>query len=155
MEKRYRLKDTELQMQLDKLTEYSSFTDALQQHKELERTADGFIRIEFGDYTSMILKEKFPVFSVWVHEDDIEEARYNPNTWNTYPMVLPPIGVPMRVIWANGEYGAAIFDHDLDFDDIDVWRNCLHGEPYGPARYFNDVYGMKFRPWEDEEEKDE
>lgn len=155
MEKRYRLKDSELQDSLDKLTGYSEFTDKLQKHKELARTADGFIKIEFGNYESPILKSREGLtFSVWLHEDDIEEVQYNPKAWNKFPHVLPPLRTPMRVIHPSGHYGCAMYVHStVGSCDYFYWDEVIYGCPTDDG--IEDDYGLLFRPWEDDEEKDE
>ena len=88
----FRLKDKNLQVQLDALSD-GDFSKRLQ-HANHD---DGMIFVEFGE------KLESPGFDLYrfnlaFFDDEVEEIhRYNPHGWNAFPEVEPPEGVLMRV----------------------------------------------------------
>lgn len=151
METRYCLKDVELQEQLDKLIDGDGFefTEALQRWKELERTETGFVNFKL--YCRKSSNGRCPVFTIELHESEIAEVSYDPKSWNVFPYVIPPLNVPMRVELFGGEYTCAMYVKSPDSEEY-WWSYVFSGRPDSVIEY-EYLYCMRFRPWEDYEEK--
>ena len=140
----FRLKDKNLQVQLDALSD-GDFSKRLQ-HANHD---DGMIFVEFGE---KLESSGFDLhrFNLAFFDDDVEEIhRYNPNAWNVYPDVQPPVGVWMRCEYKayDGEPSriAARYAEYGDFGDCE-WQDW-RGHP---------VEVDRFRPWDDPDgEEDE
>ena len=78
--------------------------------------------------------------------DEVEAIEpYNPNRWNNYPAVKPPIGVPMRIEYktCKGHIGGILA---LFFDGM--WHRCT---PDGTTCFLTlDRDVKRFRPWDDD-----
>lgn len=88
----FRLKDKNLQVQLDALSD-GDFSKRLQ-HANHD---DGMIFVEFGE---KLESPGFDLhrFNLAFFDDEVKEIhRYNPHGWNAFPEVEPPEGVWMRV----------------------------------------------------------
>lgn len=88
----FRLKDKNLQVQLDALSD-GDFSKRLQ-HANHD---DGMIFVEFGE---KLESPGFDLhrFNLAFFDDEVKEIhRYNPHGWNAFPEVEPPEGVLMRV----------------------------------------------------------
>lgn len=87
----FRLKDKNLQVQLDALSD-GDFSKRLQ-HANHD---DGMIFVEFGE---KLESPGFDLhrFNLAFFDDEVKEIhRYNPHGWNAFPEVEPPEGVWMR-----------------------------------------------------------
>ena len=135
-----RLKDKDLEKQLDKLSD-GSFSEELA--KDVIKLHDDsgipLMKVEFGPVVGKSMTRRFALV---FEEGDIEDApEYNPKEWNNYPDVTPPEGVWMRCEMESVEAGIIRFGA--------VFRDCADdfGEWLDPegAR----VHVDRFRPWED------
>ncbi len=131
----FRLKDKNLQVQLDALSD-GDFSKRLQ-HANHD---DGMIFVEFGE------KLESPGFdlhrvNVAFFDDEVEEIhRYNPHGWNAFPEVEPPEGV-----WMRCETDVNAIEHKIrhiaKFDGRE-WRDYLSKQ----------VVVHRFRPWDNPED---
>lgn len=127
----WRLKDQLLQERLD------SFSNG-KFSKELEECADDIhsecIVIELDKYGDVEL-------SVFVRPPALEKIpEYNPNDWNKYPDVIPPVEEMMRVDCFD-ERGTLIHSCRGFWDGIN-WMTWNGYE-------LNDAETISFRPWDD------
>lgn len=84
------------------------------------------------------------MWSVIFTKDEIESCpAYDPNNWNDYPEVEPPVEVPMRLELLR--LGAVMRRYAARFSD-DQWR-LQSGDIPIPAEGADQI---RFRPWEDE-----
>ena len=82
-------------------------------------------------------------WSVNLKKDEIESCpAYDPNNWNNYPEVEPPVNVPMRLEMLR--LGAVMRRYAARFFD-DQWR-FQSGDLPIPAEGADQI---RFRPWED------
>ena len=95
---KYRLKNKELQKQLDEISN-GDFSQKLE--TEARRRFVGLLNREivsvyYGDFDALANR-----FSAIFEIDEVEEIpEYNPGKWNEWPDVTPPVEVPMRCeIW--------------------------------------------------------
>ena len=137
---RYELKDKERQAALEKAL--PGFTEALQtayksQLNDLTDFVNISISIGEGGFSGCIV-------SIQKNAILVKEA-YDPNHWNNYPAVEPPIGVPMRIEYqtAKGHIGGILA---LFFDGM--WHRCT---PDGTTCFLTlDRDVKRFRPWDDD-----
>lgn len=96
---KYRLKDSNLQHHLDAISG-GDFTDVLNAN-DLEFDEDGLTEIAFGSsaHGKTFIAEKF---SVVLLKDEIS-FQYDPEAWNSFPEVMPPEDVLMRVETVGGD----------------------------------------------------
>nr|DAN43118.1 MAG TPA: hypothetical protein [Caudoviricetes sp.] len=88
----FRLKDKNLQVQLDALSD-GDFSKRLQHANHY----DGMIFVEFGE---KLESPGFDLhrFNLAFFDDEVKEIhRYNPHGWNAFPEVEPPEGVWMSL----------------------------------------------------------
>lgn len=132
----FRLKDKNLQVQLDALSD-GDFSKRLQ-HANHD---DGMIFVEFGE------KLESPGFNLHrfnlaFFDDEVEEIhRYNPHGWNAFPEVEPPEGVLMRVE-CNQMKTCLVFENGK-------WR-YPSGESFENYEFAFPV--KRFRPWDEDDE---
>ena len=132
----FRLKDKNLQVQLDALSD-GDFSKRLQ-HANHD---DGMIFVEFGE------KLESPGFDLHrsnlaFFDDEVKEIhRYNPHGWNAFPEVEPPEGVLMRVE-CNQMKTCLVFENGK-------WR-YPSGESFENYEFAFPV--KRFRPWDEDDE---
>lgn len=112
---KYRLKDQELQKKLDEISngDFSRQIEGNLQNIKGRGTTDADYRLFFGE---------LPVnrFSMLLYEHEIEIfEEYDPNDWNSFPEVMPPEDVLMRVETVGG----------------DKFRGYFHTFPDGVGRW--------------------
>lgn len=130
----FRLKDKNLQVQLDALSD-GDFSKRLQ-HANHD---DGMIFVEFGE---KLESPGFDLhrFNLAFFDDEVKEIhRYNPHGWNAFPEVEPPEGVLMRVE-CNQMKTCLVFENGK-------WR-YPSGESFENYEFAFPV--KRFRPWDDE-----
>lgn len=89
---KYELKDRTFHMQLDSLSE-GDFSKQLNA-KMLEGATNDPFTVRFGNLVGSNLKRfeiAFQLEEILIHEE------YNANQWNSYPKVIPPNNVPLRL----------------------------------------------------------
>lgn len=132
----FRLKDKNLQVQLDALSD-GDFSKRLQ-HANHD---DGMIFVEFGE------KLESPGFDLhrfnlaFFDDEGKEIHRYNPHGWNAFPEVEPPEGVLMRVE-CNQMKTCLVFENGK-------WR-YPSGESFENYEFAFPV--KRFRPWDEDDE---
>ena len=131
----FRLKDKNLQVQLDVLSD-GDFSKRLQ-HANHD---DGMIFVEFGE---KLESPGFDLhrFNLAFFDDEVKEIhRYNPHGWNAFPEVEPPEGV-----WMRCETDVNAIEHKIrhiaKFDGRE-WRDYLSKQ----------VVVHRFRPWDEDDE---
>ena len=132
----FRLKDKNLQVQLDALSD-GDFSKRLQ-HANHD---DGMIFVEFGE---KLESPGFDLhrFNLAFFDDEVEEIhRYNPHGWNAFPEVEPPEGVLMRVE-CNQMKTCLVFENGK-------WR-YPSGESFENYEFAFTV--KRFRPWDEDDE---
>lgn len=137
---RYELKDKDLQEAFRKAI--PGFMSALQR-------AGNFGTINGNAYVvGKVLTEKINTAGEWkivFRADEVEAIEdYDPNQWNEYPRVTPPVGVPMRIEYVTnkGHIGGILA---LFFDGM--WHRCT---PDGTTCFLTlDRDVKRFRPWDD------
>lgn len=132
----FRLKDKNLQVQLDALSD-GDFSKRLQ-HANHD---DGMIFVEFGE---KLESPGFDLhrFNLAFFDDEVEEIhRYNPHGWNASPEVEPPEGVLMRVE-CNQMKTCLVFENGK-------WR-YPSGESFENYEFAFPV--KRFRPWDEDDE---
>lgn len=132
----FRLKDKNLQVQLDALSD-GDFSKRLQ-HANHD---DGMIFVEFGE---KLESPRFDLhrFNLAFFDDEVEEIhRYNPHGWNAFPEVEPPEGVLMRVE-CNQMKTCLVFENGK-------WR-YPSGESFENYEFAFPV--KRFRPWDEDDE---
>ena len=132
----FRLKDKNLQVQLDALSD-GDFSKRLQ-HANHD---DGMIFVEFGE---KLESPGFDLhrFDLAFFDDEVEEIhRYNPHGWNAFPEVEPPEGVLMRVE-CNQMKTCLVFENGK-------WR-YPSGESFENYEFAFPV--KRFRPWDEDDE---
>lgn len=130
----FRLKDKNLQVQLDALSD-GDFSKRLQ-HANHD---DGMIFVEFGE---KLESPGFDLhrFNLAFFDDEVKEIhRYNPHGWNAFPEVEPPEGVLMRVE-CNQMKTCLVFENGK-------WR-YPSGESFENYEFAFPV--KRFRPWDEE-----
>lgn len=135
----FRLKDKNLQVQLDALSD-GDFSKRLQ-HANHD---DGMIFVEFGE---KLESPGFDLhrFNLAFFDDEVKEIhRYNPHRWNAFPEVEPPEGVLMRVECRDGRKACAKYRL---FIEGGSWCDVNGGA--WPEAYSQSV--ARFRPWDDPE----
>lgn len=142
---RYELKDKERQAALEK---------ALPVFKKMLQHACENHRPEYFDEHKSVAVFYSTVDGTWgsgewmieLPTDDIEVIKeYDPNKWNNYPEVTPPVGVPMRIEYktSKGHIGGILA---LFFDGM--WHRCT---PDGTTCFLTlDRDVKRFRPWDDD-----
>ena len=140
----YRLKDRELQKKLDEISN-GDFTKKLEteaQRKFVGALGREVIQLYFGD--SDIFANRYSVAFELSEIEEIQE--YDPNSWNRWPDVTPPPGIPMRVETSCSRCGfKAQF---IDGQWWDMRGDAIFDGPEGAG-----IEGriVRFRPWEDTE----
>ena len=132
----FRLKDKNLQVQLDALSD-GDFSKRLQ-HANHD---DGMIFLEFGE---KLESPGFDLhrFNLAFFDDEVKEFhRYNPHGWNAFPEVEPPEGVLMRVE-CNQMKTCLVFENGK-------WR-YPSGESFENYEFAFPV--KRFRPWDEDDE---
>lgn len=132
----FRLKDKNLQVQLDALSD-GDFSKRLQ-HASHD---DGMIFVEFGE---KLESPGFDLhrFNLAFFDDEVKEIhRYNPHGWNAFPEVEPPEGVLMRVE-CNQMKTCLVFENGK-------WR-YPSGESFENYEFAFPV--KRFRPWDEDDE---
>lgn len=132
----FRLKDKNLQVQLDALSD-GDFPKRLQ-HANHD---DGMIFVEFGE---KLESPGFDLhrFNLAFFDDEVKEIhRYNPHGWNAFPEVEPPEGVLMRVE-CNQMKTCLVFENGK-------WR-YPSGESFENYEFAFPV--KRFRPWDEDDE---
>lgn len=132
----FRLKDKNLQVQLDALSD-GDFSKRLQ-HANHD---DGMIFVEFGE---KLESPGFDLhrFNLAFFDDEVKEIhRYNPHGWNAFPEVEPPEGVLMRVE-CNQMKTCLVFENGK-------WR-YPSGESFENYEFTFPV--KRFRPWDEDDE---
>lgn len=132
----FRLKDKNLQVQLDALSD-GDFSKRLQ-HANHD---DGMIFVEFS---KKLESPGFDLhrFNLAFFDDEVEEIhRYNPHGWNAFPEVEPPEGVLMRVE-CNQMKTCLVFENGK-------WR-YPSGESFENYEFAFPV--KRFRPWDEDDE---
>ena len=128
----WHLKDRDLEEMLIEL--YPNFLDDLR-FAVLSKGLRHYVQIEC---TRVRGNGDIPGDTISFWFDELEEiSGYDPNTWNPYPEVTPPEGIPMRVE-TDRFRDCAIFKDGY-------WQSELFGEPNG--RFQAEV--ECFRPWDD------
>lgn len=134
----FRLKDKNLQVQLDALSD-GDFSKRLQ-HANHD---DGMIFVEFGE---KLESPGFDLhrFNLAFFDDEVKEIhRYNPHGWNAFPEVEPPEGVLMRVE-CNQMKTCLVFENGK-------WR-YPSGESFENYEFAFPV--KRFRPWDEEDDEE-
>lgn len=132
----FRLKDKNLQVQLDALSD-GDFSKRLQ-HANHD---DGMIFVEFGE---KLESPGFDLhrFNLAFFDDEVKEIhRYNLHGWNAFPEVEPPEGVLMRVE-CNQMKTCLVFENGK-------WR-YPSGESFENYEFAFPV--KRFRPWDEDDE---
>lgn len=132
----FRLKDKNLQVQLDALSD-GDFSKRLQ-HANHD---DGMIFVEFGE---KLESPGFDLhrFNLAFFDDEVKEIhRYNPHGWTAFPEVEPPEGVLMRVE-CNQMKTCLVFENGK-------WR-YPSGESFENYEFAFPV--KRFRPWDEDDE---
>ena len=132
----FRLKDKNLQVQLDALSD-GDFSKRLQ-HANHD---DGMSFVEFGE---KLESPGFDLhrFNLAFFDDEVKEIhRYNPHGWNAFPEVEPPEGVLMRVE-CNQMKTCLVFENGK-------WR-YQSGESFENYEFAFPV--KRFRPWDEDDE---
>lgn len=132
----FRLKDKNLQVQLDALSD-GDFSKRLQ-HANHD---DGMIFVEFGE---KLESPGFDLhrFNLAFFDDEVKEIhRYNPHGWNAFPEVEPPEGVLMRVE-CNQMKTCLVFENGK-------WRYPSE-ESFENYEFAFPV--KRFRPWDEDDE---
>lgn len=108
---KYRLKDQELQKKLDGLTK-GAFSKWLLEQADINGFGDGTTYgVKLGEAIEL---------GVLVRPEAVEAIlEYNPNAWNSFPEVMPPEDVLMRVETVGG----------------DTFRGYFHTFPDGVGRW--------------------
>ena len=138
----FRLKDKNLQVQLDALSD-GDFSKRLQ-HANHD---DGMIFVEFGE---KLESPGFDLhrFNLAFFDDEVKEIhRYNPHGWNAFPEVEPPEGVLMHVECRDGRKACAKYRL---FIEGGSWCDVNGGA--WPEAYSQSV--ARFRPWDDPEDEE-
>ena len=139
----WHLKDRELEKRLNDLLGANEFTEALNQASSLIGIKST-ITVKFGPNTGHIKGS----FRCYFEVDELINIGYDPHTWNEYPEVTPPEGVPMRVeIVVNGRR----------IGYFSVYKNGIWTTGLGnrisilnPSRMASHrISRFRFRPWED------
>ena len=132
----YRLKDKELQVQLDAISD-GDFS------RQLEANRGAVVMgIEYSEQATLwFCKTGGPLLSIEITPDMLEEvAEYDPHKWNEYPEVTPPEGV-----WMRCETDVNAIEHKIrhiaKFDGRE-WRDYLSKQ----------VVVHRFRPWDEDDE---
>ena len=129
----WHLKDRELEKRLNDLLGANEFTEALNQASSLIGIKST-ITVKFGPNTGHIKGS----FRCYFEVDELINIGYDPHTWNEYPEVTPPEGVPMRVETNMGFGFKARFEHGDWLDN----RNDVVG--------FDDGNVIRYRPWNED-----
>lgn len=134
----YRLKDKELQVQLDAISD-GDFS------RQLEANRGAVVMgIEYSEQATLwFCKTGGPLLSIEITPDMLEEVReYDPHKWNEYPEVTPPEGV-----WMRCETDVNAIQHKIrrvaKFDGRE-WRDSLSKQ----------VVVHRFRPWDNPEDEE-
>lgn len=139
---KYRLKDRELQENLDAISG-GDFSKRLQDPAKSEK---GFA-VAYGDFPEINGLRHLSLFLA----DEIEEApEYDPTRWNVWPNVEPPEDVGMQI---------EIVQLDPSGKPLKLPRFCGHSTFrnnywYNIGHVDNDEI-VRFRPWDDPDEEDE
>lgn len=134
---KYRLKDRELQENLDAISG-GDFSKRLQDPAKSEK---GFA-VAYGDFPEINGLRHLSLFLA----DEIEEApEYDPTRWNVWPDVTPPMGEMMRIEHLSR---AGYVIRACGFFQEGIWKK--DGDP---TTIFDDV--KRLRPWDDPDEENE
>lgn len=149
---KYRLKNQELQKQLDEISD-GDFSLQLEEHLQdikCNGITDADYRVFFGELSGQA--EMVNRFSMLLYEHEVEQIKeYDPNDWNNYPEVTPPEGVLMRI---EAEYDicplGSTFRTCAIFED-GAWRSESNGKAAIDSNgCYDDTFDRvkRFRPWE-------
>lgn len=135
---RYRLKDRELQKQLDAISG-GDFSKKLQDPAKSEK---GFA-VAYGDFPEIAGLRHLSLFLA----DEIEEEpEYDPNAWNEWPNTEPPSDVLLRI-----ECYYEDDEPDENGQPNIRYRGCLkYSKDYGFGLMLNQSekpQRIRFRPW--------
>lgn len=129
----YRLRDRKLQQKLDELS-HGAFSEML-------KTMGRFLVKKQA--TNVQLGESR--FTVTLFREDIEIApEYDPNDWNSFPEVMPPEDVLMRVETVGGDKFRGYF-HTFP-DGVGRWCCVCFTPRHMPLHETEKV--RRYRPWE-------
>ena len=134
----WHLKDRDLEKKLIKTC--PNFIECIEDAIQTKEKDTNYIYVEFdrereGDTLG------FNYLYFW--DDELEEVpEYNPNDWNEFPTVDPPLDVLMRVELSNGMKYGAIFKR---FGNEYSWCYADGSPTY--ESFTESV--TRYRPWED------
>ena len=143
---RYKLKDRELQKQLDRLSrgDFSRRLDEWNGDRSQE-----LVNFSFGEETG---HDSFPrTFETAIRTADIEEApEYDPTRWNLWPNVEPPedVGMQIEIVQLDPSGKPLKLPRFCGYSTFrnNYWYNIGHVD--------NDEI-VRFRPWDRPEENKE
>lgn len=143
---KYRLKDQELQKQLDEISD-GDFSLQLEEHLQdikCNGITDADYRVFFGELSGRA--EMVNRFSMLLYEHEVEQIKeYDPNDWNPYPEVTPPEGILMRVEqvqFKTHEKAKGITIRKCAIFRKGEWVDDVVGYPLAS------IENCRFRPWE-------
>lgn len=142
----YALKDKDRQKWLDDWTD-GCFSEALQYPEEEHIGFSIRYMVTCLVEPDKVSKGRYlPRVTLMLDPEEVDRTPiYDEDDWNTFPYVIPPEGVWMRAEVEDFEYGVkAKFADGKWVDGSGV--ECFN-------KY--DGRNIRFRPWEDDEEKDE
>lgn len=135
---RYRLKDRELQKQLDAISG-GDFSKRLQDPAKSEK---GF-SVAYGDFPEI---NGLRHLSLFLAEEIEEVPEYDPNAWNVWPDTEPPCDVLLRI-----ECYYEDDEPDENGQPNVRYRGCLkYSKDYGFGLMLNQSekpQRIRFRPW--------
>lgn len=147
-----RLKNQNLQAQLDALAPPSGFTEALSKVDPETLIEGNFIwfPVRFGKENRYGNKP----FRVDLTKNDVEciEA-YNPNFWNAFPEVTPPENVWMRFEYKNVNDEIKDIEPCCNDDELIggrlIYRNGEWRDQHNWTFYAQNIREARFRPWDE------
>lgn len=131
----WHLKDRELEKKLIKTC--PNFIECIEDAIQTKEKDTNYIYVEFDRERE---EDTLGFNYLYFWDDELEDIpEYNPKTWNSYPEVIPPENVLMRVECDNNMHTALIYKNNH-------WQ-FESGEHFSS---FEKIYKVKrFRPWED------
>lgn len=133
---RYRLKDQELQKQLDAISD-GDFSRQLNYQSLDGLSPDFTFRVRFGGQVGNCFRYS-TVFRV---AEILIQKEYDPDDWNDFPDVTPPENVLMRVETTTGSKFCGYYH---TFAEGGFW--CYEDRTVCPEATSKSV--KRFRPWE-------
>ena len=141
---KYRLKDRELQKQLDAISE-GDFSIRFSRFLPISIQKDTAIYFVFGRMQREGFADgfgNFRRFQICLLGDELEaQPEYNPDDWNNYPDVTPPEGILMRIEFVYDgilRRNCAIFENGAWYIAAD--RKALYDFTIDNVK--------RYRPWE-------